>query len=245
MNRSTTFRPRAGFTLIELLVVIAIIAILASLLLPAVAKAKSLAQVTACTSNLRQFGLMTQYYVNDWNGSLPNYRSNGSLVYTFNAYLDGPYATTVLAETASGSQLRWISEVWVCPNHPAPVWQANPSYAVNGASMHGGKFWWAGTFSQAKSSDIPEPSLKLWMTEGTYTGPSGEYVSDGTVDYTNLVWIDTPRRWRQDCFPHVVGVPGQQVSYRHDMSANILTFDLHVEFLPYSEIEKTSKYWQW
>jgi prepilin-type N-terminal cleavage/methylation domain-containing protein len=76
-------RRRSGFTLIELLVVVAIIALLISILLPSLARARDQAKKTACASNLHQIGIALTTYAAEFDNNLPPETSRG---YTHYAY---------------------------------------------------------------------------------------------------------------------------------------------------------------
>jgi prepilin-type N-terminal cleavage/methylation domain-containing protein len=95
-------RQKSAFTLIEILIVIAIIAILAALLLPALATAKSKGQRISCMNNLRQLGVACQVYTADNDGRLvenwpyalePNLETNcwmhGNMRFSFEAANQG------------------------------------------------------------------------------------------------------------------------------------------------------------
>jgi prepilin-type N-terminal cleavage/methylation domain-containing protein len=70
MSRPAPHQP-TRFTLIELLVVVAIIAVLASLLLPALSQARAYAKLSSCLGNLRQVGVSSHNYADDFDGAFP------------------------------------------------------------------------------------------------------------------------------------------------------------------------------
>ena len=109
-------RPLHGFTLIELLVVVAIIALLISILLPSLNRARDQARTAVCLSNLKQLGLAFALYAEDHRGRL-------SAMYTDNSFWDvwnrtiSPYMSRPDAD-ASGRYEAFGEDYMKCPGQP-------------------------------------------------------------------------------------------------------------------------------
>ena len=144
-TETSSARSRLGFTLIELLVVIAIIAILAALLLPALANAKSKALRIVCTGNLKQMGTTMRMYADDnrdylaypnWDGgnnANPPINGQGWLYTVTNGAIPNPTIVPYLNnQTAAYNTALWYKYMPNPKSYLCPVDIKSPTYALPG-----------------------------------------------------------------------------------------------------------------
>ena len=227
-------RHRSAFTLIELLVVVAIIALLISILLPSLSKARAMARMVKCASIQKQFGTAHHMYANesdDWfvphtlNGtSLPWYRN---IKWRANLSL------------SAGSN---YPDGLVCPDVPE-------QFRASAGKNYGGN-------GNADSSSPFDPNMvqveTLAYREGDYSTTStargtaaGRRVMRGRIKNATekLQLVDgadwNVSKWNAnyavhwDIYPELNANEGGQwnvTSYRHNEGANILMFDGHAEY---------------
>lgn len=129
-------RKQKKFTLIELLVVIAIIAILASMLLPALQKARDKAQTIKCMSNEKQLGVSILMYVDSFNGYFPlkSYTDGDTNRYWPRTLIGEKFAEAAVFLCPTGAGNSSVSIAWI--KTVMDLWRksANTEETLNGTT---------------------------------------------------------------------------------------------------------------
>jgi len=204
MDKRLNIKGGMFFSLVELLVVISIIALLTSLLLPMLSKAKDTARGIACKNNLLQIGTATAIYLVDWSDYFPsNWGSVGPDIFYDNLE---PYTAI---NTAQAKNSAASAKIYYCPSDVCRTKFTGKfiySYAMNYYAASDCEF-----LHMRRTINLKDPSNVIFRLDGINAENGGGFrFSVNTVPFSPS------------------GNPSYAVEYRHGKFANSLMCDMHV-----------------
>jgi len=233
VNSRHKHRTGAGFTLVELLVVIGIIALLISILIPALNKARENAMRLKCLSNLRQIGTAVVMYTNDSKLWLPfcnwgEQDPHAGWLYWAPALTGGRVnATDGDKVVQSGTLWPYLktTEIYKCPaqnnadrstyGNPPPVTDLYTSYLMNGCTC-------------AQGAKIPGYRITKFKSDYVLMWEANEHGS--------YRWNDGSSQPLESYNPN--DPFAGELATRHGKEAAVLCFDGHAEWMTHQEYKK-------
>ena len=186
---------RRGFTLIELLVVIAIIAILAAILFPVFAKAREKARQSSCLSNLKQIGLATLQYVQDYDERLPAMQRIGRTITVQTQVMPYMKSEQILVCPSQSANYYYY---WDNPTGTGAATGIRGSYGWN---LNIGSFGIGGSVGALSLAQVNIPAeVGMWadcQNTLTHLQDNGTYrTSAPHNDGGNMVYVDGHAKWQ-------------------------------------------------